>query len=277
MALSVGKYNTFLIKNISGPAIKLQGVEGEELTVKKAAFREDLAVGDELHLFVYTDNEGGIVASAAEPNAVVGEFAYMKVVSETKLGAFLNWGIEKDLLVPFSRQKERMREGFFYLVYVLLDEQTGRVVGSSKIDEFLQNDEIKVTEGDRVSVLICDHSDLGYNVIVNNIHRGLIYKNEVFKRIKRGDRIKGFIKKVREDGKLDVSLTEQGYDEVFSESMKILNKLKEEGGFLPLNDKTEPEKIYKIMQMSKKTFKKAIGALYKNRKITIDDRGIKLI
>jgi uncharacterized protein len=276
MTLTVGKYNTLIVKEIKAAQVKLAALDGEEVSVKKALFREEPALGEHLDLFVYSDNDGKITVSPFQPNALAGEFAYMKVVSETKLGAFMDWGIEKDLLVPFSRQKERMREGMTYLIYVIADEETGRLVGTSKVDEYLQNDVMKLNDGDRVNLLICDTSDIGVNVIVNNKHRGLLYKNEIFKRIKRGDRTKGYIKKVREDGKLDVSLQEQGYDEVFKESLKVLGKLKEEGGFLPLNDKTEAATIYKVLQMSKKTFKKAIGALYKERKISIEDNGIRL-
>jgi uncharacterized protein len=276
MAIEIGKLNLLTVLDVRAANIVLTCDDGQQVMLKKRELRDVPERGSQMEVFVFTDNEGKIWGTTMRPVAELGQCAYMKVIEETKIGAFLNWGIEKDLFVPFSQQKERMREGFTYLVYILFNEDASRIIGSSKIEQFIQNENLSVKEGKEVNLLICEKSDLGVNVIVEDKHWGLLYKNEIFQKIKKGDRVKGFIKKVREDGKLDVSLQEQGYDEVFSASMKILGKLKEEGPFLPLNDKSEPGQIYNMLEMSKKIFKKAIGALYKDRKITIEDSGIRI-
>jgi uncharacterized protein len=276
MPLKIGSLNTLKIKDIWTTLVKLVSEEGEEINLKKNEVEKAVKKGDSIDVFIYPDNDGRLIATTTIPIAMLNEFAFMRVIQETKIGAFLNWGLEKDLLVPFSRQKERMREGSLHLVYVTNDEETDRIVGTTKIESLLNNENLTVKEGEKVDILLCDRSDLGVTVIINNKHWGLLYNNEIFKRINKGEKVKGFVKKIREDGKIDVSLQEQGYDEVLNASKLVFDKLNEEGGFLPVNDKTEPDVIYHLFQMSKKIFKKALGKLYKDRKIEIEDNGIRL-
>lgn len=276
MSIEIGKYHLLNISRETGVDFIFEE-EGEIIKLPKKDLREKLKVGDEVNVFLYTDLNGKLVATTSKPFATVGECAYMEVKEESSVGAFMYWGIEKDLLVPFSQQKDTMREGNSYLVYVYVDELTGRITGTSKLQRYINNEKLSVKEGEKVDLLICHNTDLGTQVIVNNRHWGLLYKNEIFQKIRRGDKVKGYIKKVREEGKLDVSLQEQGYDEVISASLKILKKLKEQKGFLPVTDKTDTGIIYNELQMSKKTFKKAVGALFKERKITLEDKGIRLV
>lgn len=276
MSIEIGKYHLLNIRKETGIDFIFEE-EGESIKLPKKDLRNNLKVGDEVNVFIYTDLNGKLVATISKPFAMVGECAYMEVKEESSIGAFMYWGIEKDLLVPFSQQKDTMREGNSYLVYVYIDEQTGRITGTSKLKRYINNEELTVKEGEKVDLLICHNTDLGTQVIVNNKHWGLLYKNEIFQKIKRGDKLKGYIKKIREEGKLDVSLQEQSYDEAISASLKILKRLKEQQGFLPITDKTDPSIIYDELQMSKKTFKKAIGALFKERRIMLEDKGIRLI
>ena len=195
----------------------------------------------------------------------------------TEFGAFMKWGLDKHLLVPFSQQKEKMVKGESYIVYLYHDQMTDRLVGSSKIHPFLETENLTVKEGEEVDLLICNATPIGVNVIINNIHAGLIYQNEIFQNIKRGDRIKGYIKLIREDGKIDVSLQKQGYLNAIPDSAQlILERIKTQEGFLNLTDKSAPNEIYRQLQMSKKAFKKAVGALYKQKLIRLEKDGIYL-
>lgn len=274
--MELGKMNLCKVQKINEKGAEL-ALEDKLVLLPKKNSPKSVREGYEVEVFIYHDNEGHWLATTSKPYAMLHECAYLKVKQETSIGAFMDWGIEKDLFVPFSQQKDRMKEGYSYLVYVYLDEQTNRITGSSKVNQFINNEYVEVKEGEEADLLICEETDLGTKVIVNNKHWGLLFKNEIFKKIKKGERTRGFIKKVREDGKLDVSLQEQGYDEVFSASLKVLKLLKDAGGTVGLTDKSDPEKIYDVLQMSKKTFKKAVGQLYKERKIVIEDNGIKLI
>ncbi len=276
MSIEIGKFNLLMVKEVKAAKVIMVSDEGEEVPISKKGLLQEPERGDELNIFVFINQEGNLAGTASKPHAEVGEFTYMKVLEETTIGAFLDWGIEKDLYVPFSQQRDKMKQGYNYLVYIYFDEESGKIVGSSKVSQFINNEDLKVKEGSEVNLLICEQTDLGTKVIVNNKHWGLLYRNEIFQKIRKGDRVKGFIKKIREEGKLDVSLQEQGYDEIFSASLKLLKKLKEEGGFLPLTDKTEPQLIYQSLQMSKKVFKKAVGTLYKEKKIELVENGIKL-
>jgi uncharacterized protein len=277
MSIEIGKFNLLTVKEVRSAKVVMASDEGEEVIINKKNLSKEPERGDELNVFVYTDQEGNLTGTTSKPYAEVGEFAFMRVLEETTIGAFMDWGIEKDLYVPFSQQRDKMKQGFNYLIYVHFDEETGRIIGSSKVSQFIDNEAPKLKEGDEVNILICDQTDLGTKVIVENKYWGLLYRNEIFQKLKKGERTRGYIKKIREEGKLDVSLQEQGYDEIFSATLKLLKKLKEEGGFLPLTDKTEPVEIYKSVQMSKKVFKKAVGALYKEKKIALVENGIKLI
>jgi hypothetical protein len=205
------------------------------------------------------------------------EFGLLRVNYTNQFGAFLDWGLEKDLFVPFKEQARPMEKGKRYLVFAYLDEKTNRLMASSKTNQFLNNDELTVAVGDEVDLIISHITELGINVIINDIHKGLLYKDQVYQDIRTGDRMTGYIKAIRPDKKIDVSLQKQGYENVEPNAEKILDELKASRGFLRLNDNSHPEDIKTVLQMSKKTFKKAIGALYKDKLIEIKEDGIYLI
>ena len=233
-------------------------------------------VGDTIEVFVYKDSEDRPIATTLRPHRSLGEFGYLKVKEITKVGAFLDWGIEKDLLVPFREQNGVLKAGSWILVYVYLDEKTDRIVASNKVSRFYERQLIDLEEGQQVDLLITDSKDLGINVIINNRYQGLIFHNEVFADLLEGDRTKGYIKTIREDRKIDVSLRQQGMEQLESGAQHILNELKANGGFLALHDKSAPEAIQLELQMSKKNFKRSVGILYKKRMIRFVNDGIEL-
>ena len=235
-------------------------------------------IGDKIEVFVYLDHEQRKVATNITPKIFLNEFALLRVSAITEVGAFMDWGMEKELLVPFREQNMDMEEGRSYIVYMDIDQKTNRLFASNKIEKRLQNEDLTIAEGDEVQLLIYQKTEMGFSVIVNNKHKGLIYNNEIFKKIKIGDKLIGFVKKIREDNKLDISLSRIGYDDTIELNYDIIiYKLEQNNGFLPLNDKTSPEEIYAQTGMSKKAFKKVVGALYKEKKIELFSDGIKLL
>jgi len=237
-----------------------------------------ISVGDSLVVFVYLDHEERPVATTLEPYVLLHEFALLRVNFINQIGAFLDWGLEKDLFVPFAAQARPMEKGKRYLVYVYMDPKTNRLVASSKTNQFLSNEELSVRVGDEVELIVSHITDIGINVIINEQHKGLLYKDEVYDdTIRTGDRLRGFIKHIRPDNKIDVSLQAFGYQKVEPNAQYILDELKASRGFLRLHDNSHPEDIKSVLKMSKKTFKKAIGALYKDKLIEIKDDGIYLI
>ncbi len=248
---------------------------GEVLLPVKFA-PDDLTIGDELEVFLYLDSEGLVIATTQEAYAAVGEFCYLRVVDNTSIGAFLDWGLDKDILVPFAEQHRPMEEGKSYLVYLYVSDVDGRIIASSKIDKFLDDDAPHHYKPQQsVDLIIANSTDLGYKAIIDHSHWGVLYKNEVFKRISFGQSIKGFIKHIRPDGKIDLSL--QGGDETRTKNKHIiLDYLKSRQGFATVNDRTDPEVITELFGMSKAAFKKAIGGLYKERIITIEADGIRM-
>ena len=239
--------------------------------------RMGLRSGDEVEVFIYHDNEGRLIATTLRPKAVVGEFAFMQVKSVNTTGAFLDWGLMKDLLVPYKEQKLTMREGKWYLVYVRLDHVTGRIMASARIEKFLNNVPPKYEFNQEVDLLVADDTEIGYKVIVNNLHWGMVYHNQVFQRLEKGEHLKGYVKEIREDDKLDISLAPLGYQKVDGIAQTILHALQMQNGFLPVHDKSDPDVIYSLFRCSKKAFKQAIGALYKQRLIHIEPEGIRLV
>jgi len=239
---------------------------------------DDYEIDDEMRVFVYLDYAERIIATTLEPKILLNEFALLQVSMVTEVGAFLDWGLEKNLLVPFREQRERMVEGRWYIVRMMNDEKTDRLYATNKVDKHLQNEALTIKEGEKVQILILKKTDLGYSVIIDNLHLGLIYANEIFTEVRVGDKLKGYVKRIREDNKVDISLQPIGYDNFKDvNTKKIVIKLLDNGGFLKLNDKSSPEEIYTHFGISKKAFKKSIGGLYKERKIVFEDDGIKLI
>ncbi len=249
---------------------------GEVLLPRKHA-PKDLSVGDKLYVFIYLDSEDRPIATTKKPKVEVGQFAYLKAVARTHVGAFLDWGLEKDVLVPFAEQHLPMEVDKSYLVYLYRDKNDGRIVASSKIDKFLDDEAPHdFTPQQQVDLIIANSTDLGFKAIINHSHWGILYKNDVFQTLSFGQSKKGFIKRIRPDGKIDLSL--QGGKETRDKYTKIiLNYLEKNDGFAPVHDKSSPDIIADTFGMSKGAFKKAIGGLYKQRIISIEKTGIRLI
>ena len=275
--VEIGKYNTLKIVKDLDFGVYLDGGDGAEILLPARYVPKNVKPGDEVEVFIYHDNEGRLIATTAKPLAQVGEFQFMEVKSVNNTGAFLEWGLMKDLLVPFKEQKMPMREGKWYLVYVHVDHVTGRIVASARVDKYLDNVIPDYSFNQEVDLLVAEETEIGYKVIINNTHWGLVYHSEVFQRLEKGEHVKGYIKEVREDEKIDVSLTPLGYQKVEGISKIILDSLKAQGGYIAVHDKSEPELIYSLFRCSKKAFKQAIGALYKQKIINLETEGIRLI
>ena len=272
----VGQYNTLKVSRKVDFGFYLDdGAEG--ILLPKRFAPRTLRIGDELSVFVYHDSDNRLIATTQKAKAVVGEIVKMKVVSVTGLGAFLDWGLMKDLFVPKSKQLVGMCEGAEYLVKLYIDEQTGRVAATEKIESLLSNEELTVKEKDIVDLLVYRQSELGYVMIINNQHSGLLHSNEIYTTLHVGDTMQGFIKTIRPDNKIDVVLGKPGYQKVEDEAGKILRLLEENNGYLPYHDKSEPQEIYDFFGMSKKAFKMTTGNLYKQKKIDFTKTGLQLI
>ena len=276
--IEIGKINLLEILRQVDHGMYLDGEELGEILLPSKYVPQDASPGDIIDVLLYLDSEDRIIATTQTPYAMADEFAYLKVVSVSPFGAFLDWGLQKDILAPFREQKERMQEGKFYVVYIYLDEQSNRIVASSKLDKFVVKEKgRRYKPGQQVELLICNESDMGYNAIVDNCCWGLLYRNELFQPLHEGQKTDGFITKVREDGKIDLSLQKPGYKKVKSLSQQILDVLNEKNGFIAVTDKSDPQLIYQLFAMSKKNYKKSVGALYKKKLISIENNGIRLI
>ena len=249
----------------------------DEILLPKRYVPAGLKIDDEIEVFVYYDNEQRLIATTDKPYGVVGEIVYMEVSDLSPHGAFLKWGIMKDLFVPISQQSIRMKVGDFRFVKIFIDEQTGRVAATEKIDKYISNADLTVTELDPVTILIYKKTDIGYKSIINNKHLGLLHFSDVFQDLEIGNKVNGFIKHIRPDNKLDLALGTRGYTKVVDNESKIISLLQHNADYLPYNDKSNPEEIYSYFGMSKKTFKMVLGALYKKKKIEFTQTGIKLI
>ncbi len=277
--IPIGQHHTLTILRSTGVGLFLGNPETEdEILLPNKYVPKSYQIGDVLRVFVYLDQQERPVATTLEPYIYLNDFALLRVNYTNQLGAFLDWGLEKDLFVPFKEQARKMEQGKRYLVYLYLDEKTQRLVASSKTNQFLSNENLTVEKGQEVDLIVSHTTELGLNVIVNQQHKGLIYKDEIFdERIRLGDRIKGYVKAIRADHKLDISLQKEGFENVEDSAQIILDELKSKKGFLRLNDKSHPEDIKVLLNMSKKTFKKAVGTLYRERLIEIKEDGIYLV
>ena len=275
--MQLGEYNTFEILRDTDPGLFLGDNEGNEVLLPNRYVPEEFNIGDKIAVFVYLDNEERPVATTDKPYITKGDFSLLRCNQVTKYGAFLDWGLVKELFCPFKEQAFKMKAGGWYLVHCYLDEETERLVASSKTNRFLDNKELTVSKFDEVDLIVSHPSEIGMNVIVNKKHLGLVFKDDIFKDISVGDRLKGIVKKVRQDNKLDILLSQIGYRNIEPNAEIILKELNDNSGFIPLHDKSDPDDIKHQLQMSKKSFKKAIGALYKERLITIESDGIRLV
>lgn len=275
--LFIGKYNYLTIERVTSVGMFLSDVEGEEVLLPNQYITDDMQVGDQIKVFVYLDSEDRPVATTQTPKIIRNEFAFLEVTDVSEYGAFLDWGLIKDLFVPFREQPKPMEIGEWHVVFLYLDQKSQRLLASAKIDKFLENERLTVQEGEEVDLLVWQKTDLGYNVVVNQYHKGLIYANEVFQSLEIGDSLKGYVKKIREENKLDISLQKTGYEVVEPVAKQILEEVKKGKGFLNLSDNSSPDDIYNRLKISKKVFKKAIGGLYKQGIIRITENGIYLV
>lgn len=276
--IEIGKYNTLTILRETSVGLYLGDDTGEDVLLPNKYCPEKFTIDDKIEVFVYRDHEERKVATNIIPKIHLHEFSLLEVTAVTDVGAFLDWGMEKELMVPYREQRQKLEKGRWYVVYLDVDKKTDRLFASNKLDKYLKNETLTVEEGQEVNLIIMQKTDLGYNAIINNVHKGLIYENEVFKKLNIGDRLTGFVKQIREENKIDLSLQPIGYRNSIDPNCELIHKsLVENKGYLALTDKSSTDEISAQFGISKKAFKKAIGALYKQRKITIEQAGIKLI
>lgn len=274
--IRIGEYNRLkVLRLVDFGAYLDDGKEG--ILLPKRFMPKELKAGDWLDVVLYHDSENRLIATTQKPKGLLGDIVKLRVVSTTDQGAFLDWGLMKDLFVPKSAQKIRMIPNGEYIVKIVKDEQTGRLAATEKIDSFLSNDELTVKELDEVDMILYRRTDIGYVVIINNKHTGVLHFSDIFRNISAGDQVKGYIKKIYADNRIDVALGKSGYQRVEDELTKIIRLLEENNGYLPYHDKSDPEEIYDYFGMSKKTFKMAIGNLFKQRKISLEKTGIRLL
>lgn len=276
MHIILGDYNNLeIVKRVSF-GLYLDGDEDGEILLPAKYVPDGYDIGDIIKVFVYLDNEERLVATTEEPLAKVGDFAFLRVAWTNDYGAFLDWGLLKDLFVPFSEQEGKMVKGNSYLVYVTIDRKSYRIYASARLDKFLSRTKPPYETDEEVDIIVWRRTDLGWKVIVNGNHSGLVFANEVFRDLKTGDRLKGYVKRVRTDGKIDIALQRHGVAGDDDSSMRLLSAIEAQRGFLPLNDNSSPDEISSMLGMSKKAFKRAAGKLYKQRLIIIDDDGLRL-
>lgn len=272
--IEIGKDNRLKVAREVDFGVYLADDEGNEVLMPARYVSEDVRVGDTVDVFVYTDSEDRPVATTEVPYAKVGEFAFLQVTAVNRIGAFLDWGLPKDLLVPFSEQNAKMMQGGVYPVYVYLDHESRRVVASARLEKHLGNVYPDYKPGQEVECLVIQHTPIGYKVIVDNLHWGMIYHNEIFSPIEVEETVRAYVKNVRPDGKIDLTLSSSTGRRVHNLVDRIIERVRDAGGSMPMSDKSSPEEIKAEFQCSKKDFKKALGALYKDRRITITDTGI---
>lgn len=274
--IQAGSYYTLKIVKLVDFGAYLDA-DGIEVLLPKRYLPKGVKEGDEVRVFLYHDNDSRLIATTATPYAIAGEIALMKVVDKNKQGAFLEWGIMKDLFLPLSQQRSHIYLNHQYLVYLYVDERTGRMAATERFEKYLSNEVLTVEEKQPVDMLIWDKTDIGYKVIINNKHIGVLHFSDVFKTLEYGEKLKGYIKTIRPDNKLDVMMGDRGYQRINSIEQQILSKLEAENDYLPYNDKTDPEVIKDVFGISKKAFKMALGALYKQQRIEFTQTGIKKI
>ena len=276
MSIELGKFNQLEVVKQVDFGMYLDGGEEGEILLPTRYVPEDCKLGDWLNVFLYLDNEERLIATTLTPLVQVGEFACLEVSWVNQFGAFLNWGLMKDLFVPFSEQKMKMQVGRKYVIHAHLDDESYRIVASAKVERYLSKDRPEYASGDEVNILIWQKTDLGFKAIIDNKYSGLLYENEIFSTLQTGMEMKAFVKQVREDGKVDLILQKPGFEKIDDFSKTLLNYIRENDGRIRLNDKSPAEDIYATFGVSKKTFKKGVGDLYKKHLITLHEDGITL-
>ena len=276
MNIKLGKFNQLEVVKQVDFGMYLDGGEEGEILLPSRYVPEDCKVGDILNVFLYLDIEERLIATTLTPLVQVGQFACLEVAWVNQFGAFLNWGLMKDLFVPFREQKMKMQVGKKYVVYAYIDEESYRIVASAKVERFLSRDKAEYSPGDKVDILVWQKTDLGFKAIIDNKHSGLLYDNEIFSTLETGMKMKAFVKQVREDGKIDLMLRKTGFDRVGDFSKVLLEYIEEHGGRISLNDKSPADEIYAVFGVSKKTFKKGVGDLYKKHLIILKEDGLVL-
>jgi len=274
--IELGRKNTLEILRDTSVGLFLGDKEGNDVLLPNKYVPEGYEIGANIEVFCYLDYDERTVATTLEPDIMLGQFRLLQVAEINEFGAFMQWGLEKHLLVPFREQRDKMKQGQWYVVHCYLDHRSNRLVASNKLDKFLNNDNLELKPWDQVALVVTRQTDLGWEVIVNEKHKGLVYFNEVFKTINIGDTIPGCIKTIRHDNKIDISLQPLGSNVLEPAANKIYEVIKANGGFLALHDKSDPNEIRDVMQMSKKTFKKGLGTLYKAKKVELSGDGVKI-
>ena len=278
MAIALGRFNILKVVKKVDFGMYLDGGEEGRILLPSRYVPQGCEVGDELNVFLYLDNEERLVATTQQPLAQVGDFACLRVAWVNQYGAFLDWGLMKDLFVPFREQRERMEVGRRYVVHVHLDDESYRIVASAKVERYLSVDERPPFQsGDEVDVLVWKRTDLGYKVIVDNRYAGLLFENQVFRPLRMGDKMQAYVRQVRPDGKIDLALQREGRGKVADFSEELLEYIRRNQGRIQLTDKSPAEEIYATFGVSKKTFKQAVGDLYKRRLIRLEADGIRLL
>lgn len=272
----IGQFNTLKVIKARDFGLFLDGGELGDILLPKRYVPEGASPGDSLDVFIYLDSEDYLIATTETPFARVGTFAPLRVKDVNRVGAFLDWGLSKDLLLPFNEQKKPLRKGDLVVVYVYLDETTERIAASAKLNKFIDRGAAPYSAGDEVQLLITDHTDIGYVALINNQFTGVVYDNDAYRELAYGEKLTGYIKNIRPDGKVNLVLQKPGYGKVEGIAGDILQRLKEEGGFMAINDKSSPKLIASLFGVSKKSFKMGLSALYRERIITIDESGIRL-
>ncbi len=275
--IEIGKYNELKILRTTSVGLYLGDDSEEDVLLPNKYCPENFKLEDAIRVFVYLDSEERKVATNLTPKILLYEFALLQVSAVTSVGAFLDWGLEKELLVPYREQRQKMEEGRWYIVYLDIDEKTNRLFATNRLEKHLRNEDITLKVGEEVKLLVFEKTDLGFSAIVNDRYKGLIFKNEVFREIRIGDKLNGYVKNIRKDSKIDITLQAIGYTNYkYTNSELIYRKLQENKGFLAITDKSSPDEIYAQLGISKKAFKKSIGDLYKQRKIILQADGIVL-
>ncbi|MCQ0112434.1 S1 RNA-binding domain-containing protein [Zhouia amylolytica] len=274
--IKIGEYNTLEILRLTSVGLFLGDEEENDILLPNKYVPVNYEIGDKLKVFCYLDHDERPIATTLKPKIILNNFALLQAVEVNEIGAFMDWGLEKHLFVPYREQARKMEKGKWYLVYLYMDEETDRLVASSKTNNFISNEELSVEKFEEVDLIVSRHTEMGVEVIINQRHKGLVYENEIYSDLHLGDRLKGVVKKIRDDHKIDISLQQIGYKNIEPTAQKILKELEDNNGFLGLHDKSDADLIKEMLGMSKKSFKKAIGSLYKQKLIQIKEDGIYL-